>query len=117
MTAVDSEGEEESTLAEVNQPAEPALDHLSVIQSGQLCRVFQRVSKLLAANPGKSDLVEHVVHLKDNGPDMRIYAHSSPTHKLDTQTHTYTNNTHAHILHTHTESRAHISRTLNRVKQ
>lgn len=50
VTEVDSDGEEENTLADLNQSAEPALDHLSVIQISQLSQVFQRVSKLFGAN-------------------------------------------------------------------
>lgn len=41
--------------------------------------MFQRVSKLFAANPGKTDLVEHVVRLKDKGP-VRQRAYRVPQH-------------------------------------
>eukprot|EP00064_Thunnus_orientalis_P016885 superscaffoldBa00003444_g16958 len=40
VTEVGSEGEEESTLADLNQSAEPALDHLSVSQCSQLSQGF-----------------------------------------------------------------------------
>ena len=79
VTEVDSDGEEESTLAKLTQSAESALDHLSDVQSSQLSQVLQRVPMLFKANPGKTDLVEHVVRLKDKGP-VRQRAYWVPQH-------------------------------------
>ncbi|KAK7893383.1 hypothetical protein WMY93_022535 [Mugilogobius chulae] len=82
MTDVDSEAEEESPLTALNKTsdtAQPALDHLSAVQSSQLSEVFQRVSKLFAANPGKTILVEHVIRLKDKGP-VRQRSYRVPQH-------------------------------------
>lgn len=82
VTEVDSEGEEESSLANFNQPVEPALDHLSAIQTSQLSEVFRGVSKLFAANPGKTVLVEHIVRLKERGP-VRQRSYRVPQHLVE----------------------------------
>ena len=78
---VDSEGEEESTVVDLTQSAELALGHLSAVQSSQLCQVFQWVSKLFAANPWKTELIEHVVCLKDKEP-VRQRAYLVPQHPV-----------------------------------
>lgn len=41
VTEMESEGEDEETLANFGEPATPALDHLSVTQTSQLIQVFQ----------------------------------------------------------------------------
>ncbi|CAL9692012.1 unnamed protein product [Knipowitschia caucasica] len=79
VTEVDSDGEEESTLSDLQRPAEPALGHLTATQSTQLCQVFQGVSKLFAASPGRTTLVEHVIRLKDKGP-VRQRSYRVPQH-------------------------------------
>lgn len=65
-----------------DQPAEPALDHLPAVQASQLSEVFQRVSKLFAANPGRTVLVEHVVRLKERGP-VRQQSYGVPQHLME----------------------------------
>lgn len=65
VTEVDSEGEEESTLADLNQVAKPALDHVSAIPT-KLSLVFHKVSKLFAGNPGRAVLV-HPSEGQDTG--------------------------------------------------
>lgn len=79
VTEVDSEGEEEETTLVNLRSVQPVPDHLSSVQSSQLSQVFQRVSKLFAANPGRTVLVEHGIRLKDQGP-VRQRSYRVPQH-------------------------------------
>lgn len=79
VAEVDTEGEEESCLADLSQSAKPALDHLSAIQNSQLGQVFEKVSKLFAGNPGRMVLVEHIIRLKDRMP-VRQRSYRVPQH-------------------------------------
>lgn len=49
----------------LTEAATPTLRHLAPEQLKHLLIVFQDVSALFGASAGKTNLVEHVVHLKD----------------------------------------------------
>lgn len=68
VSEVESEGEDTDTLADLGEPATPALNHLSVTQSSQLIQVFQQVPRLFAATPGWTVMVKHTIWLKDKVP-------------------------------------------------
>lgn len=62
---VDSEEEVEMGPETPTSTAAPVLAHLGPEQAAELLQVFKGVPSLLSAGPGKTTLVEHVIHLKD----------------------------------------------------
>lgn len=65
---VDIEGKEKTTLADLKKNSEPFFEHLTREHSSQLSQVLPKVPELFAANPEKTGLAEHVIHLKERQP-------------------------------------------------